>query len=136
MSDGLFFALLVLNGWHLIRLVLKPTRFFELPTLMSLSVTGFVIPQLLYLRNFAVTPESSTTTFLLLVLSSQLFATVGWNVGRNSRAQPLFRAVDPRKMLYVIFCIGIVFTVWLRSLPPSVLMQSQWTGLPVVLNFF
>lgn len=146
MSEILFLFLIFVNLLFFLYLVGKPRNITAMPYLLSLAVIGFIIPQLVYLRSHDGLTEPGMTSFLTMVIGAQLATALGWRVGHrttngnfNPRAgnKTTLIQVRPLAILAVIlFTTGIVFTLWLRSLSPQLLMGSQWTGLPVTLNFF
>ncbi len=113
-------------------------RIYEFPFLAGATFTGFVLPQLLGLRNDPVLPEYALekTIFMSILCAGMCY------LGYIARPKPLHVLdwkFDHNKLMgasAALMLIGAYFFFGLSRLPEDLKEMAQWTGLPVAYLFF
>ena len=142
LTDFCFAVIVAICIWSAITVAGDRFNFISFPFLFSASIVAFLGPQYLYVRDKSLVPASSLETLALIVMLSLLFSIFGWHGYKSiktkqknySLAAYNIRLIDLN--LYIISIIGAAASFYLRSISVSVTQSSQWTGLPVIINFF
>ena len=113
-------------------------RIYEFPFLAGATFTGFVLPQLIGLRNDPVLPDYAfeKTTFMSILCAGMCY--LGY-IAHPKPLQMLDWKFDHNKLMgasATLTLIGAYFFFGLSRLPEDLKEAAQWTGLPVAYLFF
>lgn len=113
-------------------------RIYEFPFLAGATFTGFVLPQLIGLRNNQDLPEGALgqTVLMAILCASMCYLGYQWPC---RPVQQFNWSFDKNKLVgasAVLTLIGAFFFYKISRLPEDITEASLWTGLPVAFLFF
>jgi hypothetical protein len=125
-------AFLLLQG------MLRRGAIYEYPFLAGATFASFALPQLIGLSHDSFLPAGALEATLIMASLSALMCWLGAAMARPS-AHARYWVYDERRLLIgsvVLSLLGAYFYHALSQLPPEMLSNTQWTGLPVAYLFF
>ena len=123
---------LVMLGWGMLR----RARMIEFPFLASAVFFGWVLPQLIGLRNHRFLPTGGLEKTILMAILC--LAAAWWGYRRNRRPARLFRwHLSPSRLLWgstVTSLVGAFFFYQMSQIAPEA--GTQWSGIITIYAFF
>jgi hypothetical protein len=113
-------------------------RIYQFPFLAGSVFSAYILPQVVGLSHDRFLPPGALESTLILAILSVIMCWLGAAVVQ--RPTSLFNWVyDDRRLLWAsaaLSAVGGYFYYILSRLPPEMLSNTQWTGLPVAYLFF
>jgi hypothetical protein len=138
MIRPLIIAFAILCAGLILLGLLDRTRIYQFPFLAGAVFTAFILPQMVGLSHDRFLPPGALESTLILAILSAIMCWLG--SAAVLRPMSLFNWVyDDRRLLLAsaaLSAIGGYFYYALSRLPPEMLNNTQWTGLPVAYLFF
>ncbi|WP_162917279.1 hypothetical protein [Dongia deserti] len=117
--------------------LLERNRIYQYPFLAGAVFAAFILPQILGLSHDRFLPVEALESTLVLAILSAFMCWLGAAVARP--IPPADVTLDDGRLLLAsagLSAMGGYFYFALSRLPPEMLSNTQWTGLPVAYLFF